>query len=75
MYQAKTNLSHFVARAVAGEDIVLAKSGTPLARLIPYERLVAERKPGKFKGKIQLPKNFNAPMPDVEKLFVQKLPE
>ena len=69
MYQAKTTLSNLVARALTGEEIILAKSGTPLVVLVPYGQQKKARKPGKFKGKIILPENFDAPMPDVEDLF------
>jgi prevent-host-death family protein len=37
MHDAKSNLSRLVERAVAGEDVVIARAGKPVARLVPYE--------------------------------------
>jgi prevent-host-death family protein len=44
MHDAKTHLSKYVARAAAGETVVIAKGGKPLARLVPLEAEVAPRK-------------------------------
>jgi prevent-host-death family protein len=52
MHEAKTQLSRLVARAAAGEDIVIAKAGRPVARLVPYEGRKEPRKPGRWKDKI-----------------------
>jgi prevent-host-death family protein len=52
MHEAKTQLSRLVARAAAGEDIVIGKAGRPVARLVPYEERTEPRKPGSMKGKI-----------------------
>jgi len=73
MYQAKTNLSQLVSRALAGEEIVLAKSGTPLVMIVPYAKQAKARTPGKYKGKIKIPKDFDTDLPDVEALFSQKI--
>ena len=63
LYQAKTHLSRLVDRAAAGEEIVIAKSGRPRARLVPLEDTRALRVPGKGKGGWRLRKNFDAPLP------------
>jgi prevent-host-death family protein len=63
LYQAKTHLSRLVDRAAAGEEIVIAKSGRPRARLVPLEDTRALRVPGKGKGRWRLRRNFNAPLP------------
>ncbi len=48
---ANTDLSALLARAHAGEEIVLAKAGVPYAKLVPYSNAAApRRKPGRFKG-------------------------
>lgn len=64
LYQAKTNLSRLVDRAAAGEEIVIAKSGRPLARLVPLEDDRALRVPGKGKGGWRVARDFDAPLPD-----------
>jgi prevent-host-death family protein len=63
LYQAKTHLSRLVDRAAAGEEIVIAKSGRPRARLVPLEDTRALRVPGKGKGRWRLRRNFDAPLP------------
>ena len=73
MYQAKTNLSQLVSRALAGEEIVLAKSGTPLVMIVPYTKQAQQRIPGKYRGKIKIPKSFDTQLPDLERLFSQEL--
>ena len=64
LYDAKTNLSALVDRAAAGEEIIIAKSGKPMARLVPVEARVAPRVPGLLKGQITIGPDFDAPLPD-----------
>lgn len=49
---AKTHLSRIVEEAAAGQEIVLAKAGKPLVRIIPFSPVRAARKGGQLKGKI-----------------------
>ena len=63
LYDAKTNLSELVARAAAGEEFVIAKSGRPMALLSPLRDVKPLRQPGKGKGKWHLKKSFDAPLP------------
>jgi antitoxin (DNA-binding transcriptional repressor) of toxin-antitoxin stability system len=48
----------------AGEEIVIAKSGRPRARLVPLEDARSTRVPGKGKGRWRVGKDFDAPLPD-----------
>jgi prevent-host-death family protein len=64
LYQAKTHLSSLVDRAAAGEEIVIAKSGHPRARLVPMEDTRPLRVPGKGKGRWNAGRSFDAPLPD-----------
>jgi prevent-host-death family protein len=64
LYEAKTSLSHLVDRAAAGEEIVIAKAGVPMAKLIPLSRPKRPRKPGGWKGKIRIAKDFDEPLPE-----------
>jgi prevent-host-death family protein len=68
LYEAKTQLSALVEDAANGKEIIIAKNGKPMAKLVPYRERVL-RKPGKFKGKIWISKDFDAPMPDIEDAF------
>ena len=64
LYDAKTNLSALVDRAAAGEEIIIAKSGKPMARLVPLEARSVPRVPGLLKGQIMIGPDFDAPLPD-----------
>ena len=68
LYEAKTQLSSLVDEAAAGKEIIIAKNGKPMAKLVPFVTKPA-RKPGKYKGKIWTSKDFDAPMPDIEDAF------
>ncbi|GJG86982.1 hypothetical protein tb265_21630 [Gemmatimonadetes bacterium T265] len=65
LYEAKTHLSDLVDRAAAGEEIVIAKAGTPMARLVPLPAPDKPplRKPGLLKGKIWVADDFDDPLP------------
>ena len=63
IHEAKTQLSRLIERVCAGEEIIIARSGKPVARLAP----LVQRRPrrlGLLKGKIWVAKDFNAPLPD-----------
>lgn len=64
LYDAKTNLSELVARAAAGEEFVIAKSGRPMAVLAPLRDVKPLRVPGQGKGKWRVKKSFDAALPD-----------
>jgi prevent-host-death family protein len=63
IHAAKTHLSSLVAEVEAGEEIVIAKAGKPVARLMPLEAPKAQRKPGLMKGQIWMSDDFDAPLP------------
>ena len=64
LYEAKTHLSHLIDRVAKGEEILIAKSGIPLAKLVPLPKSKAKRKPGGWEGKIHISDDFDAPLPD-----------
>jgi prevent-host-death family protein len=63
MHEAKTELSKLVERALAGEDVVIARAGVPVVRLVPVARL-GQRVLGQWRGKVKLANDFDAPLPD-----------
>ena len=65
VHQAKTELSRLLARVEAGEDVVIARRGEPVARLLPC-KVRARRRPDILKGKIQVPDSFFDPLPEEE---------
>lgn len=64
LHAAKTHLSRLVDEAVAGQDIVIAKAGTPLVRLVPVAAKRRRSGYGADKGKIRISADFDAPLPD-----------
>ncbi len=64
LHAAKTHLSRLVDRAASGEDIVLARSGKPVARIVSLEERGESRVPGLLKGMIKMADDFDAPLTD-----------
>ena len=65
VHEAKTQLSRLLARAEAGEDIVIARRGEPMARLVACKPK-GFRQPDVLKGKIVVPDSFFEPLPEEE---------
>lgn len=63
IYDAKTRLSQLVDRAAGGEEIVIARAGRPVARLVALRATDVKRKPGRLRGRVRLGKNFDSPLP------------
>ncbi|HMN76427.1 MAG TPA: type II toxin-antitoxin system Phd/YefM family antitoxin [Burkholderiaceae bacterium] len=67
IYEAKTRLSELVEQAHAGETVIIAKAGTPMAKLVPLsEGPRAKIKFGLLKGQIEIADDFDAPLSDEE---------
>jgi prevent-host-death family protein len=64
IHEAKTHLSKLLARAREGEEIVIAKAGKPIARLVPIEGRVSHRQPGSAKDWVTIAPDFDAPLPE-----------
>lgn len=62
IYDAKSRLSQLVERAENGEEIIIARNGRPVARLVGLRRSVS-RRAGRLKGKIRMAANFDDPLP------------
>lgn len=58
VYEAKTNLSKLLNRVEQGEEIVLARSGRPVARLVTYRPRRAPRVPGRLAGRVDMAADF-----------------
>ena len=69
MHEAKTTLSKLVEEVQSGEDVVIARAGKPVARLIPYVERRQPRVPGAMKGQIWMAPNFDDPDPELIALF------
>jgi prevent-host-death family protein len=64
IHEAKTHLSRLLERVAAGEDVVIAKAGRPVARLIAFEPASDHRQFGRDAGLFEVPEDFDAPLPD-----------
>ena len=69
MHEAKTHLSRLVERAAHGEDVVIAKAGRPVARLVPYDESSEPRKPGAWKGRVWIAPDFDELPPELLAAF------
>ena len=69
MHQAKSTLSRLVERALAGEDVVIARNGEPLVRLVPVPKERKPRVPGRSKGKIWISPDFEFTDEEITELF------
>jgi prevent-host-death family protein len=69
IHEAKTHLSRLLQRVAAGEEIVISRAGTPVARLVPIRR-AARRLLGVDRGLFDVPEDFDAPLsPEVLEAF------
>ncbi|MSP48498.1 MAG: type II toxin-antitoxin system Phd/YefM family antitoxin [Alphaproteobacteria bacterium] len=66
IHKAKTDLSKLIARVEAGEEIVIARGKTPVARLVPVAKPKPKRQFGSMKGKIRVTEAFFEPLPEEE---------
>ena len=67
IHEAKTHFSKLLARVLSGEEIVIAKAGNPIVRLLPFEKeVISPRVPGIDKGKIIIKANFDNNLPEFE---------
>jgi prevent-host-death family protein len=62
IHQAKTELSKLIERAEAGEEVVIARAGRPVAKLVRVNK-TGRRRLGLLDGKFRIPDDFNAPLP------------
>lgn len=65
IYEAKTRLSQLVDQANAGEDVIIARNGRPVARLVPIQRQPVRRVPGSLRGKIWIAPDFDETDPEI----------
>ncbi len=72
IHEAKTHLSRLLERVAMGEEVVIAKAGKPVAKLVPFEKRPKNRNLGSAKGEFTVPDDFNDPLPkEIEDLFYE----
>ena len=74
IHEAKTQFSKLVQQAAAGEEIVIAKAGVPLARLVPYRSHAGPRRPGAWKGKVRIAADFDELPDELARAFAGERP-
>jgi prevent-host-death family protein len=71
IHEAKTNLSKLLERVALGEEVIIAKAGTPVAKLVPFDPQPKIRIFGSAKGEFTVPEDFNEPDPEIEDMFYE----
>ena len=66
IYEAKTHFSQLILKAIAGEEIIIAKRNKPVAKLVQFTTSKQQRKLGSAKGKIFIADDFNCLLDDFE---------
>lgn len=66
IHEAKTHLSKLLERVMSGEKIIIAKSGKPIAQLVPLNQIPEQRTPGNDVGKVIMAPDFDDPLPEFE---------
>ena len=71
MHQAKSQLSKLVQRAEEGEEILIARNGKPVAKLVKVERRTTPRPLGVMRGRLSVPEDFDKDNEEIIRLFYE----
>ena len=69
IHQAKTQLSKLIEHAMAGEEVIIAKAGRPMVRLVPIQADRGPRKGGQWKGRVRIADDFDDLPADIAAAF------
>lgn len=72
IHQTKTNLSRLIEQVLAGKEIIIAKAGKPVAKLVAYTQEKEKRTIGFWKNKVWMSDDFNTEDKKLNKLFYGK---
>lgn len=61
--EAKAHLSRLLECVAGGEEVIIARSGRPVARLVPFGERPARRRPGSAAGRVSIAPDFDEPLP------------
>ncbi len=64
VHEAKTHLSRLLEQVRQGEEVIIAKAGKPVARLVAVRQKPKRRRPGSARGTLSYADDFDAPLPD-----------
>jgi len=68
MHEAKSQLSRLVELVLKGEEVIIARAGKPVAKLVPYRKSF-QRVPGRLKGRIEIAPDFDDSSEEIIKMF------
>ena len=63
IHQAKTNLSRLLQKASEGEEVIISRGSKPLVRLVPIGEIRGQRRPGSWKGRLLVGREFFEALP------------
>jgi prevent-host-death family protein len=69
VHEAKTHLSKLLKQAAAGEEVVVASAGRPLAKIVAYDEPLQPRTPGMLAGQIEIADDFDELPPEFAEAF------
>jgi prevent-host-death family protein len=69
IHEAKSQLSKLVERALEGEEVIIARAGKPVVRLVPVRQSDAPRKGGQWRGKVHIAEDFDELPEDIARAF------
>jgi len=69
IHEAKTHLSRLLQEVAEGEEIVIAKAGKPIARLVAYVESTEPRTPGSWRGRVRIAEDFDELPDDIAAAF------
>lgn len=71
IHQAKSQLSKLLEAVSAGQEVIIANAGKPVAKLVAYKETPKPRQPGLWKGKVWISDDFNDENEEINKLFYE----
>ncbi len=69
IHEAKSQLSKLIERALDGEDVIIAKAGKPVVRLVPIEAQPRTRLGGQWKGRVRIAEDFDSLPEEIGQAF------
>lgn len=72
IHEAKSQLSKLVERAMDGEEVIIAKAGTPMVRLVPIRSDATPRQGGQWQGRVRIAEDFDTLPDDIAFAFGMK---
>jgi prevent-host-death family protein len=69
VHEAKTHLSKLLKQAAAGEEVVVASAGRPVAKIVAYDEPLEPRQPGMLAGQIEIADDFDELPPGFAEAF------